>query len=291
MESLTSRVLQYQRSRTGIEDLVAEIAPRVLRFPRTRFGWDEDACSDFYLFFHPRLLRVLDRFRDQGKPFEAYLASALRWQARSFARRRKRTEQTWAMGPRLAADAAADLEPQSCAPDRCSQPRPLSRLSGVRPGAAEPRESERRSLLYLVLKCSRRLDADELAAAAELTRIDPRRLAALIERLRCGQEQVERRLAMLRQRRNRAFSEARILETRIAGSTDPAAAAELQRRLSAANRRMRAAMERMARVRRDPTNREVARALGIPKGTVDCALFLLKRKLASGYDPDRERSA
>jgi DNA-directed RNA polymerase specialized sigma24 family protein len=54
---------------------------------------------------------------------------------------------------------------------------------------------------------------------------------------------------------------------------------------------MRAAMDRMAQVRRDPSNREVACALGIPKGTVDCALFLLKRRLAADYDPDRERSA
>ena len=49
-------------------------------------------------------------------------------------------------------------------------------------------------------------------------------------------------------------------------------------------------MERMARVRRDPTNREVAGALGVPKGTVDCGLFLLKRRLATVYDPDRERT-
>ena len=54
---------------------------------------------------------------------------------------------------------------------------------------------------------------------------------------------------------------------------------------------MSTAMARMARVRRDPTNREVARVLGVPKGTVDCGLFWLKRRLAPGYDPDRERSA
>jgi hypothetical protein len=57
------------------------------------------------------------------------------------------------------------------------------------------------------------------------------------------------------------------------------------------NRRMAAAIARMARVRRDPTNREVARALGVPKGTVDCSLFWLKRRLEPGYDPDREQSA
>jgi hypothetical protein len=286
MESLTSRVLEYQRSQTGLEGLVAEIAPRVLQYPRWRFGWDEDACSEFYLFFHPRLLRVLCRFRDQGKPFESYLSSVLCWQARSFARRRKKDEQAWAMGFRLAPAAATE-------PDEVHDPGGWPARSPVPWGLSSTRlrASDRKSLLYLVLKCCRRLDPDELAAAAEATGVDPHRLAGFVERLRAGLEPVERRLAILRERRNRAFSEARLLETELAGWPDPGAAEVLRLRLTAANRRMSAAVARMARVRRDPTNREVALVLGVPKGTVDCGLFWLKRRLAAGYDPDREQSA
>ena len=282
MESLTSRVLEYQHSQAGLEGLVAEIAPRVLRYPRRRFGWDEDACSEFYLFFHPRLLRVLDRFRDQGKPFESYLSSVLHWQVRSFARRQKRDEQAWVMGFRLAPDAAP--EPQDVA-DPVSFPVPCHvELPPLR-------TCDRKGLLYLVLKCCRRLDPGELAAAAAATGIDPRRLAGMAEQLRAGLEPVERRLAVLRERRNRAFSEARLLEAELIGRPDDGRTEALRLRLAAANRRMNAAMARMARVRRDPTNREVARVLGVPKGTVDGGLFWLKRRLSPGYDPDRERSA
>jgi len=286
MENLTSRVLEYQRSRSGLEGLVAEIAPRVLRYPRRRFGWDEDACSEFYLYFHPRLLRVLGRFRDQGKPFETYLASVLQWQAISFARRRSRDEQAWAMGARLAPESAPE-------PDEAPDLERFPARSSSPKRAPVPRfgESDRRSLLFLVLKCCRRLDPADLAAASEATGVGPERLAGLFEQLRAGMELVERRLAALRERRNRAFSEARLLETQLAGHPQPAAAELLRQRLDAANRRMHAAVARMARVRRDPTNREIARALGIPKGTVDCGLFWLKRRLAGGYDPDRERSA
>jgi hypothetical protein len=286
MESLTSRVLEYQRARTGLEGLVAELAPRVLRFPRRRFGWDEDACSEFYLFFHPRLLRVLCRFRDQGKPFESYLSSVLQWQARSFVRRRKKDELAWVMGFRLAPDGVPDG-----APDPVEDPDGARLPAHELPGPHRLSVGDRRGLLYLVLKCCRRLDAGELAAAAEATGIEPRQLARLVDRLRAGTEEAEQRLAKLRERRNRAFSEARLLEAELAGETDPGAVEGLRLRIAAANRRMRAAAARMARVRRDPTNREVARALGVPKGTVDCGLFLLKRRLAPGYDPDRERSA
>ncbi|MCX7029479.1 MAG: hypothetical protein NTU62_05085 [Spirochaetes bacterium] len=282
MENLTARVLEYQRSQTGLEGLVAEIAPRVLHYPRRRFGWDEDACSEFYLFFHPRLLRVLCRFRDQGKPFESYLSSVLHWQARSFSHQRKKDEQAWAMGFRL--EPAAAPEPDevhdpawSPAPRRLASPR--------------LRIADRRSLLFLVLKCCRRLQPEHLAAAAAATGVEPHRLADLVDRLRAGLEPAEQRLATLRERRNRAFSQARLLEAELAGRPDPGPAERLRLRLAAANRRMAAAIERMARVRRDPTNREVARVLGVPKGTVDCGLFWLKRRLSPGYDPDRERSA
>jgi hypothetical protein len=47
MENLTDRVLQYQRTREGLSEIVAELAPRVYHYPRRKMGWDEDACGDF----------------------------------------------------------------------------------------------------------------------------------------------------------------------------------------------------------------------------------------------------
>jgi DNA-directed RNA polymerase specialized sigma24 family protein len=285
MENLTARVLEYQRSRDGLDGLVADLAPRVLSYPRRRFGWDEDACSEFYAWFHPRLLRVLGRFRDQGRPFESYLVSVLHWQARSFARRFRREEQAWTMGPRLVAAGAADDAAEDAAEDAApARPAPL-------PPLAPFGDADRRALLFLVLKCCRSFDPSWLAAVTSATGVAPRRLAGLVELLQAGREPSERRLEALRLRRNGAFSRARTLEHALARATDPAEVEALRRRLEAARRCLAAAVERMARVRRDPTNREVARALGVPKGTVDCSLFLLKRRLAAVYDPDRERTA
>ena len=50
-------------------------------------------------------------------------------------------------------------------------------------------------------------------------------------------------------------------------------------------------MEHMSRVGIAPTNREIAEALGIPKGTVDSGLFFLKKKLAAALGPDSQRTA
>lgn len=292
MESLTARVLECQQSRSGFEGLVADLAPRVLAYPRRRFGWDEDACADFYAWFHPRLLRVLGRFRDQGKPFESYLVSVLHWQARTFALRVRRREQAWGMGPRLAAAASAEeVELRGGAAEGGGDAADEEATAGARRTWPRLADSDRRNLLFLVLKFCRHLDPSSLAAAAAATGAAPARLAALAEELRAGLAPAERRLEALRLRRNGAFSRARLLEAAIARAVDPAEVAALRARREAANRCLAATMRRMARVRRDPTNREIARALGVPKGTVDCGLFLLKRSLAPGYDPDRERSA
>jgi DNA-directed RNA polymerase specialized sigma24 family protein len=54
---------------------------------------------------------------------------------------------------------------------------------------------------------------------------------------------------------------------------------------------MAMAMTRMSRVAVAPTNREIAESLGVPKGTVDSGLCMLKRKLALAMDPNSLRSA
>jgi DNA-directed RNA polymerase specialized sigma24 family protein len=280
MESLTQKVLQYQKTHEGLRDLVGELAPRVYGFPRRKMGWDEDACGDFYLFIHSRLVRMLDRFRDQGKPFESYLCAVLTWQLRNFARERKRSERAWNVSLRLQTDEEAPEQPSTqwlCAPQA------ISRL--IRSDA------DRRNFLFLVLKCSCTIDPVEAARLAGIAGVDVKRLVDLVASLREIRNRRQARLETFRFRRNKAFSQARLLETELRTEMDPLRTETLRARVSRARRRMRSAMTRMARVGLAPTNREIASLLGVPKGTVDSGLYWLKKKLASVYDPDNLRSA
>jgi RNA polymerase sigma factor (sigma-70 family) len=282
MESLTQKVLQYQRTREGLRDIVNELAPRVYQFPRHRMGWDEDACGDFYVFVHPRLIRLLDRFQDQGKPFESYLWAVLNWQLRNFARERRRSERVWSVSLALdPGDAVTVEEPASCL-----------EFSGTAPIAQCIRsDADRRNFLILVLKCSRLLDDDSAAALAPIAGISARELLTLAAHLKALRASRDARLETFRCRRNKSFAQARQLEAELRGEVDAERGAVLQAAREGLCRRMEAAMRRMARVSVSPTNREIASLLGIPKGTVDSGLYWLKRKLASVYDPDHLRSA
>jgi DNA-directed RNA polymerase specialized sigma24 family protein len=288
MENLTEKVLQYQRTHEGLQDLVSELAPRVYQFPRRKMGWDEDACGEFYVFIHPRLIRLLDRFRDQGKPFESYLCAVLNWQLRNFARERKCGERRWNVSLRLEPEESAgqetdDGEPRPGCGESLPVPGCLGRIIRTR--------ADRRNFLFLLLKCSRAIEPGNAALLAEIAGIDAKRLAGLASLLLEMRSRREARLETFRHRRNKAFAQARLLEAELKTEVEPERVQILTGALSRARRRMRLAMTRMARVGLSPTNREIAAVLGVPKGTVDSGLYWLKRKLASVYDPNIHRAA
>jgi RNA polymerase sigma factor (sigma-70 family) len=286
MESLTRKVLQYQKTREGLREIVDSLAPRVYQFPRFKMGWDEDACGDFYLFVHPRLIRLLDRFQDQGKPFESYLWAVLNWQLRNFVRERRRNERAWHVSLRMAPGegVAADTQVETVVCDE---------HVGAALGIARhiSTRAERRNFLFLALKCSRMIEPENARALAGIAGIPVQTLLTLAAALKDMRSQREARWETFRCRRNKAFSCLELCEAELQTEVEPARRNELQGNLSKARKRMRLASERMARVGLAPTNKEIAHALGIPKGTVDSGLYWLKRKLSSVYDPENLRSA
>jgi hypothetical protein len=151
--------------------------------------------------------------------------------------------------------------------------------------------ADRKSFLFLVLKCCRAIDPQRAVLLAPIAGVDPKRMLGLVAALRAMRGAREKRLETFRDRRNRAFARTRILEAELQTEADPMRREALQKALGRMRLRMRSAMERMARVGISPTNREIALVLEVPKGTVDSGLYWLKRKLSSVYDPDRQRFA
>ena len=288
MENLTQKVLQYQRTRQGLHEIVEEIAPRVYHFPRRTMGWDEDACGEFYVFIHPRIIRLLDRFRDQGKPFESYLWAVLNWQLRNFARDRSRSERRWRVSLRIEPEAAGSDDDQQ-GPD--SGPALDALCTSADLARCIRSNADRRNFLFLVLKCSRLIDSEHAHALARVTGVTTETLLALAATLADMRAARESRHEMFRGRRNKAFAAIQLLETEITGEVDPRKRAAAEAALIRMRRRMSSAMQRMSRVGLSPTNLEISRVLGVPKGTVDSGLYWLKRKLAPVYDPDNLRSA
>jgi hypothetical protein len=287
---LTERVLLYQRTREGLQELLARLAGKIYGYPRSRGSTAEDDGGEFFLFFYPRLLRTLERFQDQGRPFEWYLHSVLRWHYLGFVRWKRRRERSWAAGalpelwaPMLASEPPADgpiAEDRAESPDLPFWlPPEVAAVFRLEHGRGPGRQADRKRLLIWALKQVRSLQEQDLDRLAAYTGTGEEQLRRVCAELRDRLERRERRLGLLVERRNRAFTTLRLAEQALADEPDPAARALISERLQRARRCLRRSQERIARVPLRPSNREVAQALGLPKGTVDTSLYWLKCRL------------
>lgn len=287
--SLTEDVLEYQRSRAGLGSLLDRIAVFVYRYPRGRFGWNEDDCSDFFCFFYPKLVRLVDRFQYQGKPFEVYLLTTLKWQLRTYAgqqtlrelRVRVLTQQNfW----------AADEEPEI--PSGVSH---RARIAGRSNEIEIPGEARRvlkinrynyiedpscrRRVLLLALKSAFRMTDSLLERLAVLTGYDLPWICGLIDELKLRVRAQRERAARLSQRRNACYFRIYCLQEQLRLAAEEPVRAELTRQMLVEKDRLIAILKELAHIPLSPTHRDIAEVLGIPKGTVDSSLYYLKESL------------
>jgi RNA polymerase sigma factor (sigma-70 family) len=290
---LKDKVLAYQRTGAGLEELIVNLSPRIYHYPRHRSGLDEDDCGDFYVYFYPRMLRSLEHFRDQGKPFEHYLNAVLRWQLKSYLRRKKSDGRNRALACRpdfweLPGQPGPGEDPSAAALAFPAVPSGAALSPFLGPGGVLKTNSDRRRFLLLLLKNMQFLDARELEQGASLCGYPADELArvtlALQERL-AGRR---KRLTDLRTRRNRAFCRLSLLEEELSAAAEAAERQRLHEAITKTRATLRLAQQRLARTPRCPTNRDLAEVLGLPKGTVDTALYWLKKRLFSVYAESTE---
>jgi hypothetical protein len=174
----------------------------VYAYPRLRGSRSEDDAGEFYLLCYPRLVRTLRRFREQGKPFEWYLQSVLRWQYLAYVRTRRRRERQWASGS-LAAFWEPPVLQEEAAPESPGMRRRAASLFRLEEGSGAVRRGDRTRLLAWALKQVRTLSAADLRELAGLTRVDPQLLEQAGARLRQALLPHERRLELLAARRTR----------------------------------------------------------------------------------------
>ena len=140
------------------------------------------------------------------------------------------------------------------------------------------RRSVRRFLL-LALKCADDLDDPAVGHLSLITGYSRDLFFHLIEALRICMRRRTERIAILTERRTRNYFRIRLLteERRSCGNKETAA--RLDRRIAKERERYRRAGEILSRVPRTPSHRDIARILGLPKGTVDSGFHFLKKFL------------
>jgi hypothetical protein len=279
-QDYTQAVIAYQRTGLGGEKLLNALSLFVYRYPR-RYSWcTEDDCSDFFLVFFPRLRRIIKRYSYCGRPFETYLRSCLRWHLLSFSGRRRArlcrervlgSPEAWGMvhenenEPVLGAEPPAYSRPVSYPVDARGR---LVSVHGVR------------QVVLLLMKCV--LDAGDqlIEHVAYVTGYDPHWLYHATERLRITMARRQARLEYLCRKRCACFFQILMLRDELNNCCEPERRADLRRRSETEHRRFRAIGREIASVPRSPTHEEIARILGIPKGSVDSGVHYARNTVA-----------
>ncbi len=277
--SLKERVLAYQKTRQGLDSILAELSERIYRYPSRRRRSSEDDAGEFYLYFLPRLKRLLVNFKDQGVPFEHYLNATLFWNLKSYFRSEKKKKKLWqaSTSPDFweLSEVAATSDPGFVVDWSFI-------LSQVWNGT-EMDATSRKRLLFLFLRHVREIDESEIELFSRKTAYDCDWLSQRIRHLRETLQMREDRLQRLKKRRNQAFSCCLLRERELKGETDADRREKLDRQIRRLRRILRKTEFEISRVPLSPSHSSIARELGVPKGTVDTGIYWINRKLKTLY--------
>jgi hypothetical protein len=311
-EKLHELVVAYKASGKGRDAIIEQVAAMLYTSHETYGFDDEDDAADAFLKYRERIARLVDRFEDRGLPFDAYLATSLRFLARTVRRERRRCMERTILCERSASDDSSDawrraeadpteagdgeggapIAPGICLPFRADpgasgpmesrapsgrpRRRPRARGGLVRSSPSEAARSSR--LVFLAVKCAWELDDESVDRVADSAGVPRDWLASAVGQARRSLEPELSRRDRLVERRNSSWCRRRLLESKLEGETDPMRRERMEASLDRERRRFGKALEELGAFRPVVPNSVVARILGVPKGTVDSGLYYLRRQ-------------
>ncbi len=311
MESITDQILRYKRTGAGLETIVNRIGLYVYyRYP-SRKSLTEDERSDFFLYFFPKIPSLIERFVYTGKPFDAYLNTSLKWQLKTFrAGRFQREKRYRCVGRSLFWYSAEEGDPFTAFGEQ-PFPRPAAPVPFDRGRALENADIPwrirrafrigkdglihdppcQRRLLLLILKSAYQIEPEQVEILAVIGGFEPELILSLVDCLRARVFRREPRFRELDVRRNLALSRLFRAEESLFRAADPRERERLSDLIADSRSRLSGYLKELRNLITCPTNREVAELLGIPKGTVDSALYNVKKALEPGIENKKKRTA
>ncbi|MDR1900052.1 MAG: hypothetical protein LBQ55_08600 [Treponema sp.] len=235
-------------------------------------NWDKEEYIDYLCWLYPRISHSIDNYHDTGASFDAYIGALIRWSVKEYRSREadhRITEYSaWTAHaaenpPRHATDDlwAHDAEPEY----------------DVQAAAPLINVSNPRQILILLLKSYYFVSDDFIRRTAPIIGMEEAVIRAMLDRLRKQRAEREAAIQGLQERVHCQFFRCITFESRMhAVPADLVHHAKMKARLERARRRLASMKKRLAGMRLDATNRQIAELLGVSKGSVDSSLHALR---------------
>ncbi len=293
LEQISAQVTQWSRNRD--EETLAETVRGLaeylyLNLDRYRLEWrDEDKKCDFFSWLYPKFPTLIQKFDPAKASFSTYLYWNVRMSWKSFIRstfsaqalhrviEAEEKTRILCMDPDSRTGdywVACTRDEESPYPPRSLEPEPYL--------SPKQRDIRARQILLLACKSSPFLNDSDIAKVSRATGFPEETLRTKIDELRAACRGKDKNIRQSRERVNalyfrvqRCKYEMKYLES------DSSRYADLRRECESCERRLIAARRLASRHLKAPSNRLLAKTLGIPRGTVDSTLASAK---PTGYD-------
>jgi DNA-directed RNA polymerase specialized sigma24 family protein len=239
--------------------------------------WTRDEYDDFISWLYPRIHNAIDTYKETGASFEVYLATIIRVAAREYhIRKIKENVTEYAVWTIRIPEQYANEESPFYLQDSNEKPK-----NKVSPPAVitTKRRNNPRQLLSLILKCYCYVSDDLINRIAPKIGIDKDKLTEMINKMRSIRVERDTEIYLMRERIYSQFYRCIVYEKRLSYLSENSTAANKMKLChEKARKRLERMRNRLASIRTDPTNKQVAQVIGISKGSVDSALYALKNK-------------
>ena len=236
-------------------------------------GIGREDYEDFISWLYTRINRAITAYRQTGSSFEAYIGTLVRLTAKEYRLRllRSRISESSAWITQITELRASDVYV-------CEQAPYYADIAEAVPVDLQKMKNSRQ-LLILVLKCCNYVSDDFLERVSPRLGIQPEVLYEMVDRLREQRIKREGEINLLRERVTCQFFRCVVHEKTMENMPhDSPLAQMIHERQRRGRIRLAKMRRRLEQLRPDPSNLQIAKVLGVSKGTVDSALYHLKAK-------------
>ncbi|MDR0456114.1 MAG: hypothetical protein LBH20_05475 [Treponema sp.] len=254
---------------------------RVIKKNMNRLGlarWNREERDDFISSLYPRISRAINKYREIGSSFETYIHTLIRLSAKEYRANAARS---------YAKETAAWI---TQIPDMHVAENEIEYNEHCRDEKSVKLKNPRQ-LLILLLKCCNHVTTDFLEKVSPQLDMRPETLTAMIDRLKKQREKRTLEASLIRERVSsqlyRCIFYQKELETL---AEDTVTAQRLRKRLEHGRIRLKKMRRRLTRAHLDPSNLQIAKLLGLSKGTIDSVLYNLKVQAASSAEAVQDQA-
>ncbi len=285
--NLTILLKKYKTGLIEKQLLLQEISLFVYNYPLKTCRWQEDACSDFFCFFYPKIEKMIESFEIREVPFEAYLLKSIRMQLKTFAVRKKkgqikqcmlRNTIFWQYFERVCGYCCYEEERSYY-----SVPETISSIKNrleeslrINEEGVIINKTLKKRITMLMLKNIESIPAEQLAVMAQLTGCSINWLEKCRQELKIKTDRRMSRKKLISERRNRLFCRMYQMHQLYKYETDPEEKEIITEKIGKTKNRISELNRTLKNISQNPTHKDVASMMGIPKGSVDSGLYYLK---------------